>query len=148
MKQTTILLALLFSFSFTSCSENNEKQSSNETSQVIHLDTESFKEKVFDYTNNENWNYKGDKVAIIDFYATWCGPCKKLAPIYSKLSNEFKDQVYFYKVDVDKAKELAALFQIRSIPTLLYIPLDGEPRLVPGGISEENLRSNVKELLK
>lgn len=90
---------------------------------TIKLTAEDFKKNVFDYTKESEWKYKGDKPAVIDFYADWCGPCQMVAPIFEEISNE-RDDVIIYKVDTEVEQELAGLFQIRSIPSLLFIPTD------------------------
>ena len=99
-----------------------------------HLTKESFLEKIFDYENNQEWNYKGDKPAIIDFYADWCGPCKMVAPIIEELSEEYEGLVDIYKIDTETEEELAAVFGIRSIPSILFIPVDGQPQMAAGAL--------------
>ena len=99
-----------------------------------HLTKESFLTKIFDYENNQGWNYQGDKPAIIDFYADWCGPCKMVAPIMEELSDEYKDLVNIYKIDTEAEQELAAVFGIRSIPSILFIPVDGQPQMAAGAL--------------
>lgn len=99
-----------------------------------HLTKESFLNKVFDYENNQEWNYKGDKPAIIDFYADWCGPCKMVAPIMEELSDEYEGLVDFYKIDTEAEQELAAVFGIRSIPSILFIPVEGQPQMAAGAL--------------
>ncbi|PWN06601.1 thioredoxin [Rhodohalobacter mucosus] len=99
-----------------------------------HLTKESFLEKIFDYENNQEWNYQGDKPAIIDFYADWCGPCKMVAPIIEELSEEYEGLVDIYKIDTETEQELAAVFGIRSIPSILFIPVDGQPQMAAGAL--------------
>lgn len=99
---------------------------------VIYLTTEQFRERVFDYKTNREWSYKGDKPCVIDFYTTWCGPCKRLAPIMAELSQTYCDQVVFYKVDTERERELAYIFGINSIPQVLYVPMKGEPQKTVG----------------
>ncbi len=115
---------------------------------VEHLTLESFKEKIFDYETEKEWKYKGNLPAVIDFYADWCGPCKMIAPIMEKLSEEYKGKVAFYKVDTDKEQQLAAMFGIRSIPTLIFIPVNDQPKMLVGAVPEHALREIIeKELL-
>jgi thioredoxin len=95
----------------------------------------------------DNWNYKGDKPAIIDFYATWCGPCKATAPILDSLAEEYKDKIIVYKVDVDKEQELASMFGIRSIPSLLFIPMQGDPKMQVGAMGRMDLENAIKNTL-
>ena len=114
---------------------------------VTYLNTKEFKARIFDYTTNADWQYKGDKPCVIDFYTTWCGPCKRLAPIMEELSQTYCDQVKFYKVDTERERELAGVFRINSIPQVLYIPVDGEPILLKGLYPKENIVEIIDEYL-
>lgn len=115
---------------------------------TINMTTQDFKDKVFDYTINKDWDYKGDKPAIIDFYADWCGPCKMVAPILEKLSDKYGDSLVIYKVDTEQQMELSQVFGIRSIPTMLFIPMDKQPMMQPGALPENVLEDVIeKELL-
>ena len=114
---------------------------------VTYLNTKEFKARIFDYTTNAEWQYKGDKPCVIDFYTTWCGPCKRLAPIMEELSQTYCDQVRFYKVDTERERELAGVFRINSIPQVLYIPVDGEPILLKGLYPKENIVEIIDEYL-
>ena len=114
---------------------------------TVKLTTQKFKEDIFDYTAEKEWNYKGDKPAIIDFYADWCGPCKMVAPILEELSNENPD-VIIYKVDTEVEQELSAVFQIRSIPSILFIPKDRQPMMQAGALQKNALQEIIdKELV-
>ncbi|WP_373016925.1 thioredoxin [Muriicola sp.] len=114
---------------------------------TIKLTTEQFKEEIFDYTKEKDWNYKGDKPAIIDFYADWCGPCKMVAPILEELSEEHPEMV-IYKVDTEVERELSAVFQIRSIPSMLFIPMEKQPMMQAGALPKHVLQEVIqKELL-
>lgn len=115
---------------------------------VKELNKDSFKELVFDYTNQKEWLFLGNKPAIIDFYASWCGPCKQLAPVLEELSKEFESQIDIYKIDVDKESELASTFSIRSIPSVLFIPMNGQPQMSVGGLPKEKFKSLILEILK
>ena len=114
---------------------------------VRYLTTAQFSESVFDYKNNKDWKFKGDKPCVIDFYTTWCGPCKRLAPIMEELSQTYCDQVVFYKVDTERERELAYLFGINSIPQVLYIPMEGKPMLLQGLYPKENIVQIIEEFL-
>lgn len=114
---------------------------------TINLTADGFKENVFDYSKEEAWSYKGSLPAIIDFYADWCGPCKAVAPILEELSDEYKDQVVIYKIDTDKEQELSTLFGIQSIPTLLFIPKDGQPMMQKGAIPKNAFKQVIEERL-
>ena len=114
---------------------------------VTYLTTQQFKDRIFDYTTQAEWQYKGDKPCVIDFYTTWCGPCKRLAPIMEELSQTYCDQVKFYKVDTERERELAGVFRISSIPQVLYIPVGGEPIMLKGLYPKENIIEIIDEYL-
>ncbi|MCF6306920.1 MAG: thioredoxin [Flavobacteriaceae bacterium] len=115
---------------------------------TVKLTAEQFKNEVFDYTTEKEWKFKGDKPAIIDFYADWCGPCKMVAPILEDLSNDYKDQVTIYKVDTEVERELSSVFQIRSIPSMLFIPMDKQPIMQAGALPKDALKNVIeKELI-
>jgi thioredoxin 1 len=114
---------------------------------TIHLTTEEFKNQVFDYTTEHEWKYKGTLPAIIDFYADWCGPCKMVAPILEELGKEYKDKVLIYKVDTEVEQELSAVFGIRSIPTFLFIPMEGQPMMQPGALPKNVFKEVIDEHL-
>jgi thioredoxin 1 len=111
-----------------------------------NLTVETFKEKVFDYTQNEEWAFKGDKPVIIDFYADWCAPCKTLAPILEELNAEYED-MEVYKINTEEQQELAAVFGIQSIPTLLFVPLEGQPQMAMGALPKDVFKKAIKEVL-
>lgn len=115
--------------------------------QVQYLTTADFKAKVFDYTTQQQWQYKGDKPCIIDFYTTWCGPCKRLAPVMEELAKEYAGKIIIYKVDTEKERELAAAFGIRSIPTLLFCPMTGSPQVAQGALPKEALQGAIEDVL-
>jgi thioredoxin 1 len=100
---------------------------------TIPLTYETFKTKVFDFEKHQEWKFEGDKPCLIDFWAAWCGPCRMIAPILEELSEEYKDQINIYKVDTEAEQELAAMFGIRSIPSLLFVPMNGKPQMAAGG---------------
>ena len=114
---------------------------------VIYLTTEQFRERVFDYKTTKDWKYKGDKPCIIDFYTTWCGPCKRLAPIMEELSQTYCGEVIFYKADTERERELAMVFGISSIPQILYIPVEGKPMILKGLYPKENIIQIIDEFL-
>jgi thioredoxin 1 len=103
---------------------------------TVQLTAEKFREEIFDYTTQQEWSFKGDKPAIIDFYADWCGPCKMVAPVLEELAEEYKDQIIIYKVDTEKELELSGMFQIRSIPSLLFIPMEGQMMMQQGALTK------------
>ena len=114
---------------------------------TIHLTTDDFKEKVFDYTKNSDWNYQGELPAIIDFYADWCGPCKMVAPVLEELSEEYKDQINIYKVDTEVEQELASVFGIRSIPSILFIPKNDKPQMSMGALPKTTFKEVIDKVL-
>jgi thioredoxin 1 len=114
---------------------------------TIHLSAQDFKDKVFNYETAQEWQYQGDKAAIIDFYADWCGPCKSIAPVLEELSEQYKDDILIYKIDTDKEMELSSLFGIQSIPTLLFIPLNGNPMVQKGALPKNVLQQIIEERL-
>ncbi|MCE7864821.1 MAG: thiol reductase thioredoxin [Bacteroidetes bacterium CHB5] len=114
---------------------------------TVKLTTEDFKQLVFDYTSETEWNYKGTLPAIIDFYADWCGPCKMVAPVLEELAAAYKDKLIIYKVDTEAEQELSAVFNIRSIPTFLFIPTVGQPMLQPGAFPKNVFKKIIDEHL-
>ncbi len=114
---------------------------------TIQLTTQGFKEKIFNYETEADWKYQGELPAIIDFYADWCGPCKMVAPILEELSNEYEGRLAIYKVNTDIEQELSAVFGIRSIPTLLFIDIAGEPAMQPGALPKHVLKQVIEEKL-
>lgn len=161
-KVTKYLALLLFSALAVSCGANtgNQAQAENNHSvsnteikkeknmKTIHLTKEEFLKKVVDFEGNPNeWKYLGDKPALIDFYASWCGPCKTIAPILEELAAEYEGQIYIYKVDTEAEQELAAAFGIRSIPTLLFAPMTGNPQIAQGALPKANLKQAIEQVL-
>ena len=113
-----------------------------------NLTTQEFKDLVFDYTKHKEWVFEGDRPALVDFYADWCGPCKMVAPILEELSEEYAGKLDIYKVDTEAQQELAAVFQIRSIPSMLFIPKDSQPMMQAGALPKHTLKEVIeKELL-
>ncbi len=113
---------------------------------VKHLTSSEFKEKVFDYENNTEWKYNGTLPCIVDFYASWCGPCKTIAPILDELSIDYDGKVLIYKVDTEDEYEVASVFSIRSIPSILFVPVDGDPQMSNGAMSKESFEKAIKSI--
>lgn len=151
LKKTITLFSLLIGFGACSAAtkENNTEKKEKRMKTVQMTQTEFIK-KIADYeANPKSWKYLGDKPSIVDFYATWCGPCKMLAPVLDELAGEYAGKVDIYKVDVDKEPELAAAFGIQSIPTLLFIPMEGSPIVVRGAQPKPELKRIIEgKLLK
>jgi thioredoxin 1 len=114
---------------------------------VEHLTNETFKEKVFNYEVNKEWKFEGNKPCLIDFYADWCGPCKMVAPVLEELSTEYGDKLNIYKVDTEAQRELASVFGVQSIPSLLFVPLEGQPQMAMGALPKETFKQAIKEVL-
>jgi thioredoxin 1 len=112
-----------------------------------HLTKETFKQKVFDFETNKEWKFNGTIPCIIDFYADWCGPCKMVAPVLEELSNEYKGKVDIYKVDTEAEQELAAIFGIRSIPSILFVPMEGQPQMVMGALPKGSFIQIINDVL-
>jgi thioredoxin len=111
------------------------------------LTTAEFIESVFDYTKEKEWKFKGNKPAIIDFYADWCAPCKMVAPILEQLSEEYKGKIDIYKVNTELERELSSVFGIMSIPSFLFIPMEGMPSLEPGAFPKQAFKEIIEEHL-
>lgn len=115
---------------------------------AIELTKVDFLQKVVNYEKNpEKWEYLGDKPAIIDFYASWCGPCKALAPVLDDLAEEYADEIYIYKVNTEVELELASAFGIRSIPTMLFAPMGEAPQMAQGALPKDTLKQVIDEVL-
>ncbi|MGL5937552.1 MAG: thioredoxin [Phocaeicola sp.] len=142
------ILFLLFALCIGNVLYAQKSMPKEKVGTVIQMDKALFISQIFDYTNLEaDWKYKGDKPAIVDFYADWCGPCRKVAPILKELAAEYADQIVIYKVDTDKQKELGAAMGIKSLPTILFIPTDGEPRMIVGAADKETFIKTIEDLL-
>jgi len=112
-----------------------------------HLTLETFKTKVFDFEKSKEWKFEGDKPCVIDFYADWCGPCRMVAPVLEELSKEYEGKLHIYKVDTEKEQQLAAMFNIRSIPSILFVPKDGQPQMAAGALPKNSFEQAFKEVL-
>jgi thioredoxin len=112
-----------------------------------HLTKQTFLDKVFDYENKKEWEFSGELPAIIDFYADWCAPCKMVAPILEELAEEYKGKVNIYKIDTEAEQELAAVFGIRSIPSILFIPKNDKPQMAAGALPKESFVQAINEIL-
>ena len=150
-----IIISLILAVAIASCSakkgdvkttENNKK--TEHKMGTIELTKADFLTKVTNFEKNPNeWVFLGDKPCIIDFYATWCGPCKMLSPILEELSREYAGKVNFYKVNTEEQQELAAAFGIQSIPSLLFCPMEGKPQMAMGALPKETLKQAINEVL-
>jgi len=154
------LLSLLLSCGETEQTKKTEIKDTHETSKqksinliqkkevkVEHLTAKTFKEKVFNYETNKEWNFIGDKPCLIDFYASWCGPCKIIAPILEELAVEYEGKINIYKVNTEEQMELSSAFGIRSIPSLLFCPKEGQPQMAAGAMSKQDFKKAIDEIL-
>lgn len=115
---------------------------------TIHLTKEQFLRRIADYEKNPaGFEFLGDKPALIDFYADWCGPCRMLAPVLEAVSDKYSGKVDVYKVNVDQEEELASLFNVRSIPTLVFIPLNGQLKITQGAVGQPQLEETISKFL-
>ena len=114
---------------------------------VEHLTKESFLNKVFDYENNKEWKFEGGKPCIIDFYADWCGPCKIVAPVLEDLAKDFDGKIDVFKVNTEEEQELASVFGIRSIPSFLFVPSEGQPQMAVGALPKDTFIKAFKDVL-
>ena len=128
--------------------DNKMTTTSTTTATTIHLTRADFLKKVANFEENpDKWAYLGDKPAIIDFYADWCGPCKMIAPILEELAQEYDGQIYIYKVDTEAEQQLAAEFGIRSIPSLLFVPMGEAPQMAQGALPKDAFKQAIEEVL-
>lgn len=162
MKKTALFM-LLVSFILVSCNANgqgeqvNKKETIKESNtnlktkskmKTIHLTKEEFLTKVANFETSPNeWKYLGDKPAIIDFYAEWCGPCKSIAPVLEELAGEYEGEIYIYKIDTEAEQELASAFGIRSIPSLLFVPMDEAPQMAQGAMPKSAFKEAIESVL-
>ena len=115
---------------------------------IENLTKEAFLEKVFNFEENQEWKFEGKRPVLIDFYADWCGPCKALAPVLEKLAEEYDGKIDIYKVDTEAEQELSAAFAIRSIPSMLFCPAEGEPQMANGALPKAELERIIADVLK
>ena len=112
-----------------------------------HLTKQTFLDKVFNYEVNQEWKYEGDLPCIIDFYADWCGPCKMVAPILEELSKEYSGKINIFKIDTEAEQELASAFGIRSIPSMLFCPKEGQPQMTVGALPKDSMKQTINDIL-
>ena len=143
MKKTILIAIAILAFGFAA-----NAQEKKEESKVKQLTYREFLKKVWNFENNPNtFIYKGKLPAVIDFYADWCGPCRRVAPIMEKLAEEYDGQLVVYKINVDQEKDLAEAFQVKSIPMVLFIPMEGQPMMQVGAMYEADYKRIIEEKL-
>lgn len=138
--------------SFTANNKNTESLTKSaekivNKSNMEKLTKQAFLEKVFNYEQNKDWKYEGDLPCLIDFYADWCGPCKMVHPVLEELSKEYDGKIKIYQIDTEAEQELAAAFGIRSIPSLLFCPAEGQPQMAQGALPKATLKKAIEEIL-
>ncbi len=151
MRKLFFPLAVGMILILSNCNAGNPAKTVNSDSskgKVIVMTNEIFKQKVFNYEVNKSWKFEGNLPVIIDFYATWCGPCRQLSPLVEEIAKKYDGKIIVYKVDTDKESLLAQSMGISSLPTLLFIPVKGQPRSTVGAIPNETLEKAVKEVLQ
>lgn len=145
-----ITLALVCAFGHTAHIQAQNSQNKKVTatnSEVIQMDKAMFLKEVFNYEKSKDWKYQGNKPAIIDLYADWCGPCRQVAPIMKELAKEYAGKIVIYKVNVDKQRELASLFNATSIPLFVFIPMKDEPQLMRGAADKDTYKKAIDSFL-
>lgn len=161
MRRKIILMLMLSTITFVSCGNSTDKEKQTKEEQknstvnkkenkmkTINLSKSEFLTKVMNYEQNpQEWKYLGDKPCIIDFYADWCGPCKMVAPLLEELAKEYDGEIYVYKIDTEKEQELAQAFGIRSIPSLLFVPMNEQPQMVMGALPKSELKKAIDDIL-
>ncbi len=148
MRKILISISLGLALLLSNCNAGSPNKSNTNTSgEVIVLTNDAFKQKIFNYDVNKQWKYEGTMPAIVDFYATWCGPCRQLSPRVEEMAKKYAGKIVVYKVDTDVERLLAQSMGISSLPTLLFIPVKGQPQATTGALPTETLEKAIKEVL-
>ena len=143
MRKTILIAMAVIAFSISATAQEKKEES-----KVKHLTYKEFLDKVWDFEKDPNtFIYKGELPAIVDFYADWCGPCRRVAPIMERLAEEYDGKLLVYKINTDQEKELASAFKVKSIPMVLFIPMEGQPMISVGAMQEQDYRKVIEEQL-
>ncbi len=113
-----------------------------------HLTKDTFKSKVFNFESNKEWKFEGERPAIIDFYADWCAPCRMVAPVLEELKEEYGEKLDIYKINTEQEQELAGMFGVQSIPSILFIPSEGQPQMAMGALPKDTFKKAIVDVLK
>ena len=144
MKKIVLIFAAVIALTACADAQTSKNNKTNNKMKTVELTKADFLTKVANYeANPSEWKYLGDKPALIDFYASWCGPCKMIAPILEELAAEYEGQIVIYKVNTEVEQELAAVFGIRSIPSLLFVPKNGQPQMAQGAMSKNDFKKAI-----
>ncbi|MDP4281408.1 MAG: thioredoxin [Bacteroidota bacterium] len=151
MKNIFFVLSFFVLFSASACNSGENKpdqKTLSDEGKVVHLTTAEFKNLVWDYTKSpDTIVFKGNLPCIVDFYADWCRPCKMVAPILDELALDYKGKIRIYKINTDQEREMAGFFRIRSIPTVLFIPMHGKPQISVGAMPKDSFIQAIREVL-
>ncbi len=131
----------------SSTNDNIDKNDIDAPGKVVVLDNQKFIKDVFDYKTKKDWEYQANKPCVIDFYADWCGPCKMVAPIMDELAAEYEGEIIFYKLDVDANQEVASVFGIQSIPSVLFVPVNGQPQMAVGAMKKDGYINAINQVI-
>jgi thioredoxin len=151
MKKYFLSILIIVPLMFSECRADNPGSpaaASESDNPVVSLSDEMFRKMIFNYSEAKEWKFAGNKPAIIDFYADWCAPCRQLSPLIEEIAKEYKGKIDVYKVDTEKEKILAQNIGVTALPTLLFIPVEGQPQVTMGALPKESLEQAISEILK
>jgi len=149
MKKIGKVVALIFlSFALVAAEHAENTEKDNTPDNVMEINKDTFLKKVFNYEKNKStWVYEGSKPCIINFYANWCGPCKRFYPTLTEIAREYGDKIVIYRINTETERELASVFGVRGIPLTVFVPLKGEPQAASGALPKENLKEIIDSFL-